>query len=111
MNKEEHSIINNDESILLQIRELNLNALLLAQSVLKNDFNDGLLRFGVEKSTGEFIVGLSFAQIQMLSKVPYLLFPIKLDHKNVSDILNKNDEQAKVLTQFIICSATKRVSR
>lgn len=109
MNKEEHSLVNNDETILLQIRELNLNALLLAQSVLKNDFNEGLLRFGVEKSTAQFILGLSFFQIQMLSKVPYLLFPIKLDHKNVSDILNGAEEPAKALAQFVICNATKRI--
>lgn len=109
MSQDDRALSSTDVKVLEQIQELNLNALLLAQSVLKSDIKEGMLRFGLESSTAQFLLGLSFKHIQRLSKTPHLLFPIKLDHKYITDILLKDDDVSKSMVHLMVSNAAGRL--
>ncbi len=97
------------DPLIHEIQELNLNALVLAQSLVKSDKARAQLHFGLSSSACDLLEGLSVRQIQMLAKVPYLLFPLKLDHKVIGDIFsNHQEDEVKTLLHLTLANMANR---
>lgn len=87
-----------------EIEALNLNALLLAQNLLKVRRDEAMFRFGIDEKTAAMVEGMSIRQLQTISKVPYFLFPMRFDHKVIWDILATNPMEGRALAHAMIAS-------
>lgn len=91
-----------------EIEALNLNALLLAQNLLKVRREDTMFRFGIDEKTAALIESFSIRQLQTIARVPYFLFPIRFDHKVIWDILASNPMEGRSLAHAMIASGGRK---
>lgn len=94
-----------------EIESLNLNALLLAQSLLRLRREEALFKFGIDEKTAVLVEGLSIRQIQKIAKVPYFLFPMRFDHRVVWEILSGAENESRGLAHAMIAGAAQKKAR
>lgn len=76
-------------TVLDEIRDLNLNYLILAQRLLREDFSIGLYRTGLSEETGRMIMQLSLQQTVALAASTTLLCGFRLDDASLLSALSK----------------------
>ncbi len=69
----------NADQILMEIRETNLSYLMLAQSLIRTDREQALVRLGVSQDTATMIASLSPAQIMRIATSNTLLCRMEVD--------------------------------
>jgi flagellar transcriptional activator FlhD len=79
-----------DDTVLNEIRDLNLNYLVLAQRLLREDFATGLYRTGLSEDTGRVILQLSLQQVVALASSTALLCGFRLDDASLLTALSKS---------------------
>lgn len=105
MSAEDYALAATDKALLDEIEQLNLSALVLAQSLLKSSKDEAMLRFGLDEASAQLLSGLSVRQLQLLSKAPYFLFPVRFDHKAVWEILSRSENFSRTLAHAMIAGA------
>ena len=91
-----------------EIEALNLNALLLAQNLLRVRREEAMFRFGIDEKTAQLIDAFSIKQMQTVSKVPYFLFPFRFDHKVIWEILGNNPLEGRSLAHAMIAAGGRK---
>lgn len=100
-----------DAKLAEEIESLNLNALLLAQSLLRARREEALFKFGIDEKTAVLVESLSVRQIQKIAKVPYFLFPMRFDHRVVWEILAGGENESRSLAHAMIAGAAPKKTR
>lgn len=82
-----------------EIQDINLTYLLLAQRLLKEDYNTALFRLKIEKSMADVLVSLTARQLTKLARTNQLLFRLHIDD---ADQLSKltGDSRVQGLSQM-----------
>ena len=80
---------NVDVAALNEIRDVNLNYLILAQRLLREDFSIGLYRTGLSEETGRMIMQLSLQQTVALAASTTLLCGFRLDDASLLSVLSR----------------------
>jgi len=78
-----------DDASLGEIRDVNLNYLILAQRLLRDDFAMGLYRTGLSEDMGRLIVDLSLQQVVALASSVGLLCGFRLNDASLLAALSK----------------------
>ena len=91
-----------------EIESLNLNALILAQNLLRSRREEALFRFGIDEKTAALIDSFSVKQMQTIAKAPYFLFPFRFDHKVIWDILSANPLEGRSLAHAMIAAGGRK---
>jgi flagellar transcriptional activator FlhD len=78
-----------DDTSLNEIRDVNLNYLILAQRLLRDDFATGLYRTGLSEDMGRVIAQLSLQQVVALSSSVGLLCGFRLNDASLLSALSK----------------------
>ncbi|RZL11346.1 MAG: flagellar transcriptional regulator FlhD [Rubrivivax sp.] len=73
----------NADQILMEIRETNLSYLMLAQSLIRTDREQAVVRLGVSQDTATMIASLSPAQIMRIASSNTLLCRMQVDDELV----------------------------
>lgn len=102
------ALFSEDQRLAQEIESLNLNALLLAQNLLRLRREEALFRFGIDEKTAVLIEALSVKQLQVISKVPYFLFPFRFDHRVIWEILGGNPLEGRSLVHAMIAAGGKK---
>jgi len=76
-------------ALLDEIRDVNLNYLILAQRLLREDFATGLFRTGLSEEMGRVIGQLSLQQVVALSSATTLLCGFRLNDASLLEALTK----------------------
>lgn len=98
-----------DQEINDEIRDANLNYLMLAQQIIRCDMPIAMYRLGITKEIAELIVGLSSLQILKLSSSPSMLSRFRFDDSVILDMLTnytKDYSLAQMHTSIIMASQT-----
>lgn len=103
---------NVDLSTLNEIRDVNLNFLVLVQRLLREDFAVGLYRTGLSEDTGRLLLQLSFQQVIALASSTTLLCGFRLDDASMLAALTKSTlgvalQQARVTMAMTQAPALK----
>ena len=77
----------NADQILAEIREANLNYLMLAQNLIRTDREQALYRLGISEDTATLISTLSPAQLMKISSGNTLLCRFRMDDDLVWGLL------------------------
>jgi len=75
-------------SLLAEIQEVNVNYLLLAQQMLREDREAGMFRLGIGADVAELIEGLSAAQVSRLAASTTLLCRFRCDDRDILEMLS-----------------------
>lgn len=78
-----------DAASLNEIRDVNLNYLILAQRLLREDFAVGLFRTGLSEEQGKVIAQLTLQQTVALASSTTLLCGFRLDNASLLATLSK----------------------
>jgi flagellar transcriptional activator FlhD len=98
-----------EQEINAEIKDANLNYLMLAQQMIRCDMAIAMYRLGITKEIAELIVGLSNLQILKLSSSPSMLARFRFDDSVILDMLTnytKDYSQAQMHTSIIMASQT-----
>lgn len=98
-----------DQEINDEIRDANLNYLMLAQQIIRCDMAIAMYRLGITKEIAELIAGLSSLQILKLSSSPSMLSRFRFDDSVILDMLTnytKDYSLAQMHTSIIMASQT-----
>ncbi|MVW70030.1 flagellar transcriptional regulator FlhD [Bordetella sp. 15P40C-2] len=79
-----------DDTALSEIRDVNLNYLILAQRLLREDFATGLFRTGLSEETGRIVLQLSLQQVVALASTTALLCGFRLNDASLLSALSKS---------------------
>ena len=90
------------ESIMTEIREANLNYLMLAQQMIQADKDQAVFRLGVSQDIADLIGGLSNSQLIKLAGSNMMLMRFRFDDAAMLGMLTKN---TKGLSQSIVHSS------
>lgn len=77
----------NNEQLLDEIREANLNYLLLAQTLIRQDRAAAVYRLGVDEEVAGVLEGLSTSQLMRIAASNTLLCRFRFDDKLILDLL------------------------
>jgi len=80
----------NAEQILAEIREANLNYLMLAQNLIRTDREQALFRLGISEESAELIGSLSPAQVMRIASSNTLLCRMRIDDDMVWGLLTNH---------------------
>jgi len=83
-------ITSTEDTALAEIRDVNLNYLILAQRLLRDDFSVGLFRLGLTEETGKIINQLSLHQLVSLASSSSLLCGFRLNDASLLASLSKD---------------------
>jgi flagellar transcriptional activator FlhD len=86
----------NIEELHLEIRDVNLNYLMLAQQMIREDKAAAIVRLGISHEIAEVLGGLSNAQILRLSSGPNLLIRLRFDDAALLGMLTHENKQAQL---------------
>lgn len=75
------------ERLFDEIREANLNYLLLAQSMIREDRDTAVYRLGISEELAELLEGLSPAQLMKMASSTTLLCRFRYDDRLILDML------------------------
>lgn len=84
----------NADQILAEIREANLNYLMLAQNLIRADREQALYRLGVSEETATLIATLSPAQVMKIASGNTLLCRFRMDDDLVWALLTSHGKTA-----------------
>jgi len=84
----------NAEQILAEIREANLNYLMLAQNLIRTDREQALFRLGISEGTADILGALSPSQIMKIAGSNTLLCRIRVDDDLVWGLLANHGKAA-----------------
>jgi flagellar transcriptional activator FlhD len=90
------------ESIMTEIREANLNYLMLAQQMIQADKDQAIFRLGVSQDIADLIGDLSNSQLIKLASSTMMLMRFRFDDAAMLGMLTKN---TKGLSQSIVHSS------
>lgn len=79
------------ESVLEEVKEINLFYLLLAQKMLREDYSVALFRLGLSADAADALLRLSHRQLMRLSDSSMLLCRLRLDDPEVLSALASED--------------------
>ena len=77
----------NADQILMEIREVNLSYLMLAQSLIRSDREQALFRLGLSEQAAERLASLSPAQVLKIASSNTLLCRMRIDDDLVWSLL------------------------
>lgn len=77
----------NDDQMMSEIREANLNYLILAQNLIRKDKTEALFRLGMSEEAADVIAALSPAQVMKLAASNVLLCRMRVDDEIVWNLL------------------------
>jgi flagellar transcriptional activator FlhD len=84
----------NSEQILAEIREANLSYLMLAQSLIRIDRDQALIRLGVNEDTAALIGTLTPAQMMKIATTNTLLCRFRMDDDVVWNLITNHGKGA-----------------
>ena len=84
----------NQDQILSEIREANLNYLILAQNLIRADREQALFRLGVTEATADIIAALSPSQMMKIANTGTLLCRVRSGDEMVWSLLTSQGKAA-----------------
>ena len=88
----------NQDQLLEQIREANLNYLLLAQHLIRQDRDAAVYRLGVDEDLADLIDKLTPAQLMRIAASNTLLCRFRFDDRVILDLLVAQGEKRAMST-------------
>jgi flagellar transcriptional activator FlhD len=80
------------EHVMSEIRDANLNYLMLAQQMIRNDMPSAIYRLGVSKAIAEMLVQLSNAQLIKLASSSVMLTRFRFDDTAILGMLTHHNK-------------------
>lgn len=84
------------EQLMTEIREANLNYLMLAQSLIRADRADAIVRLGISELAADLIGQLTFAQLLRIASTNMLLCRFRVEDDLVWELLTNHNVGSKV---------------
>lgn len=84
----------NADQILMEIREVNLSYLMLAQSLIRSDREQALYRLGLSEQAADRLASLSPAQVLKVASGNTLLCRMRIDDDLVWSLLTSHSKSA-----------------
>ena len=84
----------NADQILMEIREVNLSYLMLAQSLIRSDREQALYRLGLSEQAADRLASLSPAQVLKVASGNTLLCRMRIDDDLVWSLLTSHSKPA-----------------
>lgn len=101
----------NAMDMMSEIRDTNLNYLMLAQQMLRDDKAAGIFRLGLSKEVADLIESLSNAQLTKLASSQMLLARFRLDDSAILGMLTSyTKDRALVNAQATVLMANQPVA-
>lgn len=94
-----------ENEILAEIRDANLNYLMLAQQLIRSDKATAIFRLGISKEIADLLEGLSNLQLLKLSSTNMMLARFRFDDSAILGMLTnytKNSAQAHLHTAVLM---------
>lgn len=94
-----------DTDIMSEIRDANLNYLMLAQQMIRNDKATAIFRLGISKEIADLLEGLSNLQLLKLSASNMMLARFRFDDSSILGMLTnytKERTQAAAHTAILM---------
>ena len=82
----------NADQILMEIREVNLSYLMLAQSLIRSDREQALYRLGISEEAADRLASLSPAQVLKIASGNTLLCRMRIDDDLVWSLLTSHSK-------------------
>jgi flagellar transcriptional activator FlhD len=95
----------NQEEMLLEIKDANLNYLMLAQQLIRADKATAIFRLGISKEIADVIEGLSNLQLLKLCNTNMMLARFRFDDTEILNMLtnlSKDRAQAHLHTAVLM---------
>ena len=95
----------NENEIMAEIKDANLNYLMLAQQLIRSDKSTAMFRLGVTKDIADLLEGLSNLQLLKLANTNMMLARFRFDDSAILGMLtnyNKNSAQAHLHTAVLM---------
>lgn len=80
-----------NEQLMTEIREANLNYLMLAQSLIRADRADAIVRLGISELAADLIGQLTFAQLLRIASSNLLLCRFRVEDDLVWELLTNHN--------------------
>ena len=98
------------EKLFDEIRDANLNYLLLAQSLIREDRDAAIYRLGVSEDLADLLEGLSPAQLIKVASSTTLLCRLRYDDRLILDLLvNPSRDKSMARTHASSLGASRAV--
>jgi flagellar transcriptional activator FlhD len=97
----------NENDLMSEIRDANLNYLMLAQQLIRSDKATAIFRLGISKDIAELLEGLSNMQLVKLSSANMMLARFRFDDTAILGMLTsytKDASQARLHTALLMSS-------
>jgi len=85
----------NTEQMFAEIRDANLNYLMLAQSLIRQDRSEAVFRLGLNEESADLLVRLSSAQLRRLATGNTLLCRFRFDDDRVWKLLTNQNTPSR----------------
>ena len=100
----------NKEKLFDEIRDANLNYLLLAQALIREDQDAAVYRLGISEDLAELLAALSPAQLIKISSSTTLLCRLRYDDRLILDMLvSHTKDKPMARTHAAILGASRPV--
>jgi flagellar transcriptional activator FlhD len=102
----------NVKDMMSEIKDANLNYLMLAQQLIRSDKASAIYLLGVSKEIADLLEGLSNLQLVKLSSTNMLLARFRFDDSAILSMLTnytKNSSQAHLHTALLLSSQAAEV--
>lgn len=95
----------NEQDLMSEIKDANLNYLMLAQQLIRSDKATAIFRLGISKDIADLLEGLSNMQLVKLSSSNMMLARFRFDDSAILDMLTsytKDRSQAHLHTAILM---------
>lgn len=95
----------NENDIMSEIKDANLNYLMLAQQLIRSDKDTAMFRLGISKDIADLLEGLSNLQLLKLANTNMMLARFRFDDSAILGMLTnytKNASQAHLHTAVLM---------
>ncbi|HSH71423.1 MAG TPA: flagellar transcriptional regulator FlhD [Methylophilaceae bacterium] len=99
----------NEIEMMSEIKDANLNYLMLAQQLIRSDKATAIFRLGISKDIADLLEGLSNLQLVKLSSTNMMLARFRFDDSSILGMLTnytKDRSQAHVHTAILMAGQT-----
>jgi len=99
----------NQEEILMEIKDANLNYLMLAQQLIRTDKASAIFQLGINQEIAELLEGLTNLQLLKLCNSSMLLSRFRFDDSDILSMLtslSKDKMQAHLHTAVLMAGQT-----
>lgn len=83
-----------DDDLLKEIREINLQYLILAQNMLRKDKDMAIVRLGISPESGDLLEDLSAQQLLKLAASSTMLIRFRIDDSATMELLTHANKSA-----------------